>query len=119
MAGHLLALEHLTRVLTLTGRTVRTVRDRHTVRGAKTAEVVALHGTSKTLTDRGAGDIHQLAFGEVISLHRCANLDEVVGIDAELGDLPLGLDLGDGELATIGLGDVLRLGLPAPSWRAT
>jgi hypothetical protein len=48
VAGHLLALEHLARVLTLTGRAVRTVRDRHAVRGAQAAEVVPLHGTGES-----------------------------------------------------------------------
>jgi hypothetical protein len=47
----------------------------------------------------------------VIRLHGGADLDEIALIDAELGDLPLGLDLGDGELAALGLGGVVHLGL--------
>src|SRR5207237_4120034 len=43
MTGHLLVLPGLAGVLTATGRTDRTVRDRHTVRGAQTAEVPTLH----------------------------------------------------------------------------
>src|SRR6201999_4467150 len=43
MAGHLLVLPGLTGILTTTGRTDRTVRDRHTVRGSQTAEIPALH----------------------------------------------------------------------------
>jgi hypothetical protein len=65
VTGHLLALEHLARVLTLTGRAVRTVRDRHAVRGAQATEVVPLHGTGKTLADRRARHINELA-GEIV-----------------------------------------------------
>src|SRR5215831_518786 len=39
VAGHLLVLPGLAGVLTAAGRTDRAVRDRHTVRGAQTAEV--------------------------------------------------------------------------------
>ena len=93
VAGHLLALEHLARVLALTGRTVRTVRHRDTVRGTQTTEVVALHGAGKTLADRSAGDVDQLAVDEVVGVDLGADIDEVVGGDAEFGDLGLGLDL--------------------------
>src|SRR6185503_20081 len=109
VAGHLLALEHLAGVLALAGRAVRAVRHGHAVRGAQAAEVPALHAAGETLTDRGPGDVDELALGEVVGLHRGAHLDEVLGIDAELGDLPLGLNLGDGELAAISLGDILGL----------
>src|SRR5690606_4631454 len=47
MAGHLLALEHLAGVLALASRAVRTVRHRHAVRGAQTAEIPALHGAGE------------------------------------------------------------------------
>src|SRR5690349_19241472 len=50
VAGHLLVLPGLARVLTTTGRTDRAMRDRHTVRGAQTAEVPALHTAGKALT---------------------------------------------------------------------
>ncbi len=109
MAGHLLALEHLAGVLTLAGRTVRAVRDGHTVRGAQATEVPALHAAGETLTDRGAGDIHQLAFDEVVGLEGGANFDEVRRIDTKLSYLALRFDLGDCELAAIRLGDVLGL----------
>ncbi|EBA16048.1 30S ribosomal protein S10 [Roseobacter sp. SK209-2-6] len=62
MTGHFLAFENLAGILTLTGRTVRTVRDRNTVRSAQTTEVVTLHRTGKTFTDGGAGHVHFLAF---------------------------------------------------------
>src|SRR3954453_19405743 len=44
VAGHLLVLEHATRILAVAGRTVRTVRDRNAGRGAQALEVPALHG---------------------------------------------------------------------------
>src|SRR5215470_4112925 len=49
MAGHLLALEGLARVLAATGRPMRAMRDRHAVRGAQAAEIPALHRPCKTL----------------------------------------------------------------------
>jgi hypothetical protein len=58
---------------------MRTVRNRHAVRGAQTAEAVALHAAGKTLTDRRAGDIDELSGGEVVSLD--------LGADVEAGCL--------------------------------
>src|SRR5262249_18964690 len=52
MAGHLLAREGTARILAVTGRTVRAVRDRDAVGGAKTAEIPALHRTGEALADR-------------------------------------------------------------------
>ena len=70
---------------------------------------MALHGAGEALADRGAGDIHQLPDDEMVRLHRCADLDEVVSVDTEFDDLALGLHLGDGELAAIRLGEIARL----------
>src|ERR1700743_1469872 len=103
VAGHLLVLEGLAGVLTAAGRTDRTVRDRHTVGGAQTAEIPALHAAGKTLTDRGAGNVDELADDEVVGLDFRANRDQRVFRHAELGDLALGLDLGDRELSAFGL----------------
>src|SRR5262245_43138184 len=61
VTGHLLALEHLARVLALTGRTVCTVGDRDAVGGAETAEVPALHGALETFTLGGARHVDELA----------------------------------------------------------
>src|SRR5690606_14851169 len=49
MAGHLLVLEDLARILAITGRTVSTVADGNAVRSTHTAETPALHRTGKTL----------------------------------------------------------------------
>ncbi|KIU01346.1 hypothetical protein QU38_02110, partial [Staphylococcus aureus] len=106
VAGHLLVLEGLARVLTATGRTDRTVRDRHTVRGAQTAEIPALHTAGEALTDRGAGDVDELADDEVIGLDLGADREQRVLGHAELGDLALRLDLGGGELAALRLRQV-------------
>ena len=66
VTGHLLALEYAARILTVTRRTVRAVRDRDTVGGAQTAEAPTLHGASKALTLRVAGDVDLLAGDEVL-----------------------------------------------------
>src|SRR6201996_4575640 len=65
---HLLVLPGLAGVLTATGRTDRTVRDRHAVGGAQTAEVPALHAAGKAFTNRGAGDVDELADDKMIGL---------------------------------------------------
>src|SRR5580704_5041090 len=98
MAGHLLVLPGLAGVLTAAGRTDRAVRDRHAVGGAQTAEIPALHAAGKPLTDRGAGDVDELADDEMIGLDLGANRDQRVFRHAEFGELALGLDLGDREL---------------------
>src|ERR1700722_8631882 len=48
MAGHLLVLPGLPRILAATGRAMRTMRDRHAVGGAQAAEVPALHRAGET-----------------------------------------------------------------------
>src|SRR5690606_5296050 len=75
------------------------------------AEVPALHAAGETLADGRTGHIDELAFHEVVRPHRRAHLDELVGVDPELGDVPLGLDLGNGELTALGLVGATRLGL--------
>src|SRR4030088_3013008 len=90
---NLLVLEGLAGILTSTGRTDRTMRDRDAVGGAQTAEIPALHAAGKTLTDRGAGDVDELADHEMIRLNFGAHRDQRVFRHAKLGNLPLGLDL--------------------------
>src|SRR5437660_7383978 len=86
VAGHLLVLEGLAGILTAAGRTDRTVRDRHAVGGAQTAEIPALHAAGKTLTDRGAGDIDELTDHEMIGLDFGADRNQRVLRDAEFRD---------------------------------
>ena len=45
----------------------------------------------------------------MVRLHGGTDFDEVRRIDTKLSYLTLGLDLGDGELAALRLGDILRL----------
>lgn len=104
VAGHLLAFEHLAGILTLAGRTVRAMRDRDAVRGAKTAEVPALHGALETLTLRGAGHIDELARNEVVCRNFGADFDQVIRRDAELSEFALRFDFGFREVATVSLG---------------
>src|SRR3982751_5603000 len=109
MAGHLLVLEGLAGVLTAAGRTDRAVRHRHAVGGAKAAEIPALHAAGKALADRSAGNVDKLPDQEMVRRDFGANRDHRVIADAKLGDRALGLDLGDGEAATLGLARVLHL----------
>src|SRR5579859_642243 len=103
VAGHLLVLPGLAGVLTAAGRTDRAVRDRHAVGGAQTAEIPALHAAGKALADRGAGNVDELADHEMVGLDFGADRDQRVLGHAKLGQLPLRLDLGDRELAALGL----------------
>src|SRR5438270_52211 len=103
VARHLLVLEGLAGILTSAGRTDRAMRYRDTVGGAKPAEIPALHAAGKTLADRGAGDVDELADHEMIGLNLGANRDQRVFRHAEFGDLALGFDLGDRELAALRL----------------
>ena len=94
VAGHLLALEHLAGVLALAGRTVRAVRHRVTVGRAAAAEIVALDDALETLADRRAGHVDLLAGDEMLDRDLGADVEQVVGGDAELGELRLRLDGG-------------------------
>ena len=58
---------------------------------------------------RGAGDVDELADQEMIGGDLGADRDQRIVADAELGELALGLDLGDGEAAALGLAHVLDL----------
>src|SRR5437016_4851372 len=109
MTGHLLVLEGLAGILASAGRTDRTMRNRHTVGGAQTAEIPALHAAGKSLADRGAGDVDELADHEMVRLNLGANRDQRVLGHAELGDLPLGLDLGHRKLAALCLRQIAGL----------
>src|SRR6202011_117040 len=75
VTGHLLVLEGLAGILTSAGRSDRTMRYRDTVGGAKPAEIPAFHAAGKTLADRGAGDIDELADHEMVGLNFGADRD--------------------------------------------
>src|ERR1700688_4829414 len=87
VTGHLLVLEGLAGILPSTGRTDRTMRYRDTVGGAKPAEIPALYAAGKTLADRGAGDVDELADHEMVGLNLGSDRDQRVRRHAELGDL--------------------------------
>ena len=110
MASHLLALEDLARLLTLTCRTVRTMRDRYAVRGTQATKIMALHRTGKTLTLGGADDIDLLAGDKVARRDGRANLEDCIITDTELGELRLRHHIRLGEMAAHGLRYVLGLG---------
>src|SRR5690606_28421974 len=110
VAGHLLVLEDPARILALTGRTKRTVADRHAVRCTHTAEAPALHTAGKALTLGTTLDIDQLAGNEVVSRDFGAHVQQAVFVDPEFSEDCLGLNFGLAELATLRLGNVLCLG---------
>jgi len=78
------------------------------VRGAQPAEVPALHATRKALADRGPGHVDKLPDDEVIGGDLGTDRDHIALLHPELGELALGLDLGDGEMAAFRLGQILR-----------
>src|SRR6476469_3032359 len=104
VAGHLLVLEDSARILAVTSRTVRAVRDGHAVRRAETAEVPALHGAGEALALSHAGDVDHLAGDEMLRADARADVEQRVFVDAELDDLRLGLDLGLAESGPLWLG---------------
>src|SRR5690606_24465827 len=101
---------HLARILALSGRTKRTVRDRDTVGGAHAAEAPALHAARKALALRVAGNIDQLPGHEMRSRDRRADFEHRIFGDAEFGDLLLEGHFGLREMFALRLGDVLLLG---------
>src|SRR5215468_196925 len=104
---HFLVLESLAGILAAAGGTDRTVRDRNAVRGAQPAEVPALHPTREALADRGPGHVDKLPDDEVIGGDLGTDRDQIALLHPELGELALGLDLGDGEMTAVRLGQVL------------
>ena len=66
VTSHLLVLENATWILTVTRRTMRTVRDRNTVCCTKTTKAPTLHGAGKAFTLRVTGDVDLLTSNEVI-----------------------------------------------------
>ena len=114
VAGHLLVLEGLARILTVTCRTMRTVRHRHAVGGFQTAEVPPLHTAGKAFTLGDAADIDHLPDHEVRRRQRLPRLERRVRRHAELPQTHLRLDLQSSVVALIGIGHVLDLGFPPP-----
>src|SRR5688572_3881011 len=111
VAGHLLAGEGAAGILAVTGRAVAAVRDRHAVAGFQAVEVPAHHRAGEAAADGGADDVDELAGHEVARHQLGADLEDGVLGDAEFDQLLLGLDLGLGEVAAVGLAHVLDLGL--------
>ena len=70
------------------------------MRGPKTAKVVALHGTGKTLTLGGADDIDLLTGDEMARCDGRANLEDSILGDAKLGELRLRQHIRLGKMTT-------------------
>src|SRR5580693_1319343 len=109
MTGHLLVLEGLAGVLAAAGRADGAVRNRYAVARAQAGEIPALHAAGKALAGRSAGDVDILADDEMIGRDLGADRDQAVVVDPKLRELALGLDLGNGEMAAVGLGGALHL----------
>jgi len=109
MAGHLLVLEGLARILTVTGRTMRTVADGNPVRGFKPREVPALHRTREALTNRHTGHIHLLPRNEMRGRKDGAGFQHGIGSHAEFDNLTRRFHTSLREVTLVRLGDVLGL----------
>src|SRR5262245_4757708 len=109
MAGHLLVLEGLAGILAAAGRAMRAVRDRHAVGGAQAMEIPAFHRPGETLADGRAGDVDELSDNEMVGGDFSADRDQLLLLNAELGELALGLHLGSCEIAAVGLVYVVAL----------
>ncbi len=109
MARHLLILESLARILTLTGRTVAAMRDRYAMARAQSSEIMPLHGAGKALADGDADNVDMLT-GEKMGGGdlRTDRQHSILG-NAKLGETRLRLDLGLGEMATLRFGHILCL----------
>src|SRR4029078_949691 len=106
--GHLLVLERLAGILPAAGRSVRAVRDGHAVARPQPGKIPALHRAGKTLAGGCAGHVDILTDDEMVGRDLGADRDQPIGVDAKLGALALRLDLGDGEMAAVGLGGTLH-----------
>ena len=118
VTGHFLALEHLARVLTLTGRTVRTMRNRHTMSCPQSAEVVPLHRTGKTLTDRRPVTSTYCPETKCVADNSRTDIDKRIFCDTEFDDLAARLHLGFGKVPPHGLADTLGLCGPGAELQA-
>src|SRR3546814_13177772 len=90
VAGHLLVLEDLARILAVTRRTVRAVRDGHAVCRAQTAEVPALHRARKALALGVPGDVDILTSDKVIGRKLGSDVEQRILGHTELYDAQIG-----------------------------
>src|SRR5262249_7566622 len=102
VAMHLLVLESFTGILAAACAAERAVRDRYAVAPLEAAEIPPLHRAGEAATDGDAGHVDFLSGDEVIGLDEVADVEEILLVDAELGELALGLDLRFGKLAAFG-----------------
>ena len=100
VTSHFLTLPNPARLLAVTRGTVRTVRNRHTVRGAQPGEVMPFHRAREAFTDRRANHIDPLTVGEMVGQYLRADIDHRIRTDPEFRELSLWLDLRFGEMPT-------------------
>ena len=65
LAGHLLALEYLARVLALAGGPLGTVTDRNPMGSPKPGKTMPFYDAGEALADGGAGHVDELAGDEM------------------------------------------------------
>src|ERR1700745_2382842 len=102
MAGHLLVLKRLARILPPTGRTMRAVRNRNAVACTQAGEIPPLHRASPAFARRRTRDVDKLADDEMISGDFGPDRNQCVFIHSEFGKLAFGLDLGDRKMTASG-----------------
>src|SRR6266850_8295223 len=107
MPRHLLVLKGLARILTLTGRTMTTMRDRYAVTGAQPAEIMPLHRAGKALADRDSDHVDMLPRKKMGGGDLRTDFQQGIPGDAKLGKTRLRLDLRLGEMAPLRLGHIL------------
>ena len=73
-------------------------------------EAVALHGAGEALADGRARHVDELALDEMIGGDLRTHLDHIIGAHAKLGELPLRLHIGHGEMTARGARQTLHLG---------
>ncbi len=110
MTSHLLAFEDLAWILTLTSRTVGTVRYGYAVSSASTTEVVAFHGTGEAFTNRRTNNIHMLTSNIMVRSQLSSNLNEVLFAYTEFSKFTFRFYLRYGEMAAHRLRNILYFG---------
>ena len=109
LASHFLTLEHLSRVLTLTGGAKRPVINGNAVRSPEAFEAMTLHTAGKAFALGGSGNVDILPGHKVVSGNFRSDIDQAIGIDTEFNHFAFRLDLSGGKVTAHGLADVLHL----------
>lgn len=111
---HLLILEHLAGVLSLSGRADVAVLQRAAVRGRHASEIPPEHCARKPVPPRIARHIHVLAGREVPNRKHVADWEHIFWCHRELEQLHLGRDVRLDKMPDLRLFQALQVLLSAP-----